>query len=278
MIRLAHGRTRWLVVVAAVVVIVVGAAGFEVIRYLLREHPGPKSLPSAVKAFQGDESTPAGSRSATSALPAEGVYLLKGHGSEQISFPPNSQLDGAVMPATITYQADNCWRWHVDYNVAHWEEYDFCSRGGRLVLSGSRVSQSWDFGDIKINNLARFTCPPVSVVLPQDPKPGQTQRYSCTGTNSAVAGQSIAAMTIRIVGMFTLRIGGIAVPAVHELQRETLTGGQRGRLREDWWFVATSGMPVRVERRITLLSNSPVGTITYTEAGSWQMGSLRPRT
>ena len=74
------------------------------------------------------------------ALPAEGVYALNGQGTERISFPPNSHPDGAVMPATITYLADGCWRWHIDYNVAHWEEYDFCPRGGRLLLkAGNRV-------------------------------------------------------------------------------------------------------------------------------------------
>ena len=275
---LAHGRARWRIVVATAVVIVLGAAGFVVIRYVFREHPGPKSLHAAVKAFQGKEPTPTSSGTLRNDLPAEGVYPLNGQGTERISFPPNSQRDGTVMPVTITYLADGCWQWHVDYNVAHWEEYDFCPSDGRLLLAGNRNSQSWDFGDIKVNNLGRFTCPSGSVVLPQSPKPGQTQRYSCTGTNTAVSGRSIAATTVRIVGMVTLRIGGTVVPTIHELQQVTLTGGQRGRVREDWWFTVRSGLPVRVERQITLLSNSPLGTITYNEVGSWQMTSLRPQT
>jgi hypothetical protein len=275
---LAHRRIRWRIVVATAVVIVLGATGFVVIRYVFREHPGPKSLHAAVKAFQGMESTPAGSTTLRNDLPAEGVYPIKGQGTERISFPPNSQLDGAVMPVTIMYLADACWRWHIDYNVAHWEEYDFCPRRGGLLLAGSRVSQSWDFGDTKVNNLSRFTCPSVSVVLPQDPKPGQTQRYSCTGSNTAVSGRSIAATTVRIVGIVTLQIGGVVVPTIHELQQVTLTGGQRGRVREDWWFTVSSGLPVRVARQITLLSNSPIGTITYNEVGSWQMTSLRLQT
>jgi len=257
---------------------VLGATGFVVIRYVFREHPGPKSLHAAVKSFQGKESTPTNSGTLRNDLPAEGVYPLNGQGTERISFPPNSQRDGAVMPVTITYLADGCWQWHIDYNVAHWEEYDFCSSDGRLLLAGNRDSQSWDFGEIKVNNLGRFTCPSGSVVLPQSPKPGETQRYSCTGTNTAVSGRSIAATTVRIVGMVTLRIGGTVVPTIHELQLVTLTGGQRGRVREDWWFTVRSGLPVRVERQITLLSNSPVGTITYSEVGSWQMASLRPQT
>jgi len=257
---------------------VLGAIGFVVLPYVFREHPGPKSLRAAVKAFQGEGSTPTGSGTPRNGVPAEGVYPLKGQGTERISFPPNSQRDGAVMPMTITYLADGCWRWHIDYNVAHWEEYDFCPRGGRLLVAGNRVSQSWDFGDITINNLARFTCPSNSVVLPEDPKPGQTQRYSCTGTNTSVSGRSIEATTVRIVGTVSLRIGGTVVSTIHELQQLTLTGGQRGTVSENWWFMVGSDLPVRVERQITLLSNSPIGAITYNEAGSWQMTSLRPRT
>ena len=77
------------------------------------------------------------------------------------------------MPVTITYLADGCWRWHIDYNVAHWEEYDFCPSDGRLLLAGNRDSQSWDFGDIKVSNLGRFTCRSGSVVLPKAPSPGR---------------------------------------------------------------------------------------------------------
>ncbi len=272
-----HTHHPWRIVVFTAIVIVLGATGFVVIRYVFREHPGPKSLNAATKAFKGKESIPT-TRDLRYALPAEGVYALNGQGTERISFPPNSQSDGAVMPATITYLADGCWRWHIDYNVAHWEEYDFCPRGGRLLLAGNRDSQSWDFGTIKVNNLARFTCPSASVVLPDGAKPGQTQRYSCTGTNTAVPGRSIAATAVRIIGIDTLRIGGTVVPTVHELQQVTLTGGQRGTVREDWWFTVSSGLPVRVERHINLLSSSPIGTITYDEVGSWQMTSLRPQT
>jgi hypothetical protein len=35
---------------------------------------------------------------------------------------------------------------------------------------------------------------------------------------------------------------------------------------------------VRMDRHITIKSSSPIGTITYREAGSWQITSLQPRT
>lgn len=273
------GRRRfpWRIVVATALVIVLGGSGFVAVRYLSRERPGAMSLNAAVKAFKGKGSIPIRGN-LTYEPSAQGIYTLNGQGAERISFPPNSQRDGEAMPASVTYIASGCWRWHVDYNVAHWEEYDFCPHAMKMLLAGDRNSQSWDFGTFRINNLARFTCASDAVVLPEDPKPGQTLEWPCAGTNTAVPGRTIAATNVRIVGIHALRIAGAVVPTVHELQRVKLSGGQRGTVREDWWFTVSSGLPVRLERHISILSSSPVGTITYDEAGSWQMVSLEPRT
>jgi hypothetical protein len=272
-----HRRHRRRIVVVAGIVVVLGFIGFVALRYTFREHPGPRSLSSAAKAFEGGASTTLGV-SPGRQLPAAGVYELRGKGSERISFPPNSQDDGNIMPASVHYLANDCWRWHVDYNVAHWEEYDFCSRGGQLVLAANRNSQTWDFGTLKFTNLARFTCPLTSTVLPRDPEPNQTLHWSCTGGNTAVAGHSVTTTLARIVAVGTLRIGGVVVPTVHQRQQATVSGAQRGSVVEDWWCETPSGLPIRMERRITISSSSPIGTVTYKEAGSWQMTSPKPLT
>jgi hypothetical protein len=165
----------------------------------------------------------------------------------------------------------------VDYNVAHWEEYDFCSSGGQVLLQANRNSQAWDFGTLKVVNLARFICP-AATVLPRGPVPGQALSWSCTGTNTAVAGQSISTTAARIIATDSLRIGRTVVPVVHQRQQTRLSGGQGGMVSEDWWFEAKSGLPLRMERRITITSSSPVGAITYDEDGFWQMTSMQPRT
>jgi hypothetical protein len=273
----ARRRSPWRIVAAAAVAIVLGGTGFVAVRYVFREHPGPESLNSVVKAFKG-KGTITIDRNLTYEPPAQGVYALSGQGTERIVFPPNSQRDGAVMPASVTYIANHCWRWHVDYNVAHWEEYDFCPHATKMLLATDRNSQSWDFGTLKTTNLARFTCAPDAVVLPEDPKPSQTLEWSCTGTNTSVPGRTFERITVRIAGIDNLRIGGAVVPTVHEVQQVMLTGGQKGTVREDWWFTVSSGLPVRMERHIIILSSSPIGTVTYDEAGSWQMASLQPRT
>jgi len=262
--------------VVACVAVLVGVV-YLTVGYVLHGHPGPKSVSSAIRTFKARGASTAGGDLAY-ALPAEGVYELHGQGTERISFPPNSQRDGTVMPASVTYISDGCWRWHVDYNVAHWEEYDFCPDARDLLLAADRNSQSWDFGAVKIDNLARFDCPSDATVLPGDPNLPQNLTWSCAGTNTAVPGPSTAKTKARIVGVVDLRIGGTTVPAVHERQQVRLTGGQKGTIDEDWWFTVSSGLPVRMERHITILTKSPIGSITYHEAGSWQMASLQPRT
>ena len=273
-----RGHRRWWVVAAiAVLVVVVGVAGALVVPYLLRAHPGPMSMGSAVKGFKGGGSGDVG-KDLAYPPPGQGVYRLVGQGSERINVPPNSQADGRTMPASVTYLPDGCWRWHVDYNVAHWEEYDFCPQATRTQLPQDRNSQRWDFGTIKVTNLAVFTCGPGATVLPGRPVPGQTIRWACTGTNTSVSGHTFERAVARIVGTPSLRIAGAAVPTVEERQQVTLTGGQRGTVTEDWWFTRRSGLPVRMVRHITILSGSPIGTVTYREAGTWQMASLVPRT
>ena len=89
------------------VVLVLGGTGFLVVPYVLRAHPGPMSLGSAVKAFKGNESSTT-DRSIGYHPPAQGVYALNGQGAEHISFPPSSQSDGEVLPASVSYLSDAC--------------------------------------------------------------------------------------------------------------------------------------------------------------------------
>lgn len=272
-----HRARRQLVVVLSVVMLLVlSGVGYVWFSYVFRSHPGAQSLHSVESSFK------AGGRDPTAANlryepPAEGVYALEGQGSERISFPPNAMSDGAVMPASVTYLSDGCWRWHLDYNTAHWEEYDFCPGLNQQFQPGFRNFQSWDFGTLTVTNLASFSCPSDTVVLPDNPTSGQTLSWTCTGTNSSIKGKTLAKTASRIVGTQSLSIGKTTVRAVEEVQRTTLSGGQNGTVVETWWFSATSGLPLRIQRQIKILTASPLGTITYAESGSWQMTSLTPR-
>ncbi len=267
-----HHRVRYVLLAALAIVVV--AFAVLVGSYLLRGHPGAKSLGAAAEQFQ--QTSTSRPTPESFALPAAGVYRASGSGTERISAPPNSQNDSAVMPVTVSYAAHGCWLWRIDYNTAHWHEYSFCPDGDRLLLTGQRNFVSWDFGLTSITNLARFTCSPPSPIVVSSPQPGERFAFRCVGTNTAVSGKSTSSGPVVIVGLGTLDIGGSPVQAVHLTRTQTIRGAQDGRLEESWWFAATTGLPLEASRNYRLVTDSPIGKVTYTESGSWRLDSLVP--
>jgi hypothetical protein len=271
-------RSHWIRWAASGLVLALVCSGaYLAVRYSFRVHPGAESIGAAVKRLGG-----ADPYSAVSGVsyqpPRSGVYALQGQGTERISFPPNSQTDGRTMPGSVQRLSGGCWRWSVDYNTAHSENYVFCPVAIGNLLSTNGNSQAWDFGMAKVTNVASFQCPARTLLLPGSIEVGKQLRWSCTGRNTSVAGTTVATTTARIVSLGSLEIGGTRVPVVHESQTTGLAGSQKGTVLEQWWFDASSGLPVRMVRNITVHTASPIGTITYTESGSWQMTSLSPRT
>jgi len=269
---------HWIrIALLAVAAVVVLGGVYTVGRYVFRSHPGAKSIDSAVDDLRASSSLDASNPTGFT-RPAEGIYEAAGQGSEHISAPPNSQDDGAVMPITVRWLPDGCWNWHIDYNRAHWHEFDYCPKGSELFLVAQRNYQAWDFGAMKVDNLGVYTCDPPAPIVVEDPRPGQTFEHHCTGENSAAPGPSTSAGPSTIVGTETLTIGGTDVAAIHQTRAQKMTGAQVGDVTEDWWFAADTGLPLRAERRYKLDTQSVIGNITYTEQGSWQLTSLEPRT
>jgi hypothetical protein len=59
-----------------------------------------------------------------------------------------------------------------------------------------------------------------------------------------------------------------------------LSGGQTGRVDVDIWFDAVSGLPLKEAHTIRVVSPAPppLGQVTYSEDGIWQLRSTTPRT
>jgi hypothetical protein len=276
-------RTRrhhhvWRYGLVAFAAVLVATIGYPTVRYAFRSHPKAKSMTSAVSEFRTPDSANQSPQSARASFlrPAAGVYQATGTGTEKISFPPNSQRDGAVMPVTVRHTANGCWRWRIDYNEAHWHEYDFCPHDAQLFLSSQRNFQSWDFGATKVDNLARYTCDPPAPIVERSVTPGQQFTHHCTGTNSAVSGRSTTAGAVEIVSSGPLMVGGTKVTAIRQVRHQAITGAQRGTVEEEWWFAAGTGLPLRATRNYRVESSSPIGDITYTETGEWALQSLQP--
>lgn len=264
-----------LIVVGAVMALVLGASAVGAIRYATRSHPGAKSVNSALNNYRHTDAPPSDPYYGE---PAAGVYSLHGHGTEQISFPPNSQRDSAVMPATVTHLPGGCWRLHIDYNTAHAEEFVFCPTPAGLGQPTNVNIQHWDYGAFHVSNTSTLSCPSGTVVLAATPAAGQTLTWTCPETNTSIAGESHSTTDATIVGVGRVQVGSTNVMAAHELQQTTVSGVQTGTVTENWWFDVATGLPVRVDRQILVHTASPIGAITYTESGAWELASLTPHT
>jgi hypothetical protein len=272
-----HRTRRWVVLVGlAVAAVLVAATAVVLVAFLVREDPQQKDVGEAVEEFRED----AGPQPGGANRPPAGVYLAEGTGRESLSFPPISQNDGDEVPVTVEHEGADCWILTIDFNEAHWQNFRYCpgSDSGTLVETGGDTFQRWDLGSATIENLSTFTCDPPSVMIDSDAKEGDAWDHSCEGTNSQVAGVTTTAGPYTYVGLEQIDVDGKEVATRHYRQERAISGAQRGSTTIDLWFAVDDNLPLRSERSIQLDSDSPVGTITYTETGSWQLESLEPRT
>jgi len=111
---------------------------------------------------------------------------------------------------------------------------------------------------------------------PAPPAEGTTTEQSCSGTNSALEGETTSSGPSLYVGPATITVDGEDVQTMHFQSERSLTGSQEGQEHTEAWF-RDDGLLVRYQRDIEVRTDSPVGAITYTETGSFQLSRLEPR-
>lgn len=270
-------QRRWVVPVAAIVGVVVVTVAVLAVLFLTREDPGAKSVDEAVEDLRSRTTGPAGTTPPEVRVPPSGVYTAEGEGTEALSLPGISQTDGEVIPVTVEPVDDEgCWRFRVDYNEAHWQDWRFCEVDGTLVERGGVTYQRWDFGALVVENTTDFTCDPPALVDDPAAEPGDASEQSCEGTSDQVDGVATSAGPVTFLGVEDLDVGGRTVTTRHVRQARTLSGAQTGTTTTDSWIDVDSGLPVRMERTADIASDSPVGSVSYTESGWWQLTSLTP--
>ena len=267
----SHHR-RWIVIAVIVCVTAVATGAFVVAWRRSSAHE--VSTEEARRRFEASSSTqPA---NAAVLRPVAGVYQYRGSGTEHLSLPPKSQRQGPNMPGTVTHRADGCWTFRIDYSSAHWQTWEYCGRNGGLDELGGKTFERWDFVFTTYDSTATFTCEPVSVNIRAVMHPGDQWQQSCRGTNTGTSGEAVTAGPYTFVGNDTVMVGGVAVPAYHFHQERTLSGSQRGTQVADLWFAQKDGLPLRNVRDQTVHTDTPVGSSTYTEKGSFELTSLQP--
>lgn len=272
---MAH-RRRWLFVLGGLVLLLAVVVGVPVALYLTRDQPGPKSVDEAVEEYErGSDTEPDGQRGVG---PEPGVYEASGEGVEAISFPPVRQQDGEVVPITVEDRAGGCWQVKASFNAAHWQTWTFCEDDGGVVERGGETYQRWDFGATSVENTSTFRCDPPAVTIDPGAAEGDRWDQSCTGSNTQVDGETTSSGPYTYVATEVLEVDGRPVETRRHHQERTIAGAQTGTNVVEVWFAVDDHIPIRMERTVRIDSDSPVGTVTYTEEGTWQLTSLVPRT
>lgn len=259
-----HRRWPWLVALVGLIVVIAAVVFFFVPWY--PEHP--VSMHQAEQRLGNEGQGVAGAR------PARGVYLYTGSGTDRLSLPPLTQAEGPTMPGTVTLQGNDCWTFRLDYSSHHWQTWKFCRKGNDTEELGGKIWQLWAIGALRETNLTTLTCTPGTMWLPATATAGQTWQSHCRGTSSAVKGVMHSDGPYRFVGTATLDVAGKSVRTAKFLQLRTESGAQRGTERDEMWIDSSNGLPVRVMQNISVVTDTPFGTSTYTQTGTFTLRSL----
>lgn len=238
-----------------------------------RDTAQPVSMDTA-RQRAGLDSSPAAP--AAPLVPVAGVYQYRGTGTEHLDKPPKTQRQGPDIPGTVTDLGGGCWRFRVDYSTNHWLSWDYCSTGTGLTENAGEFFQRLELGPVPVDTSSTYTCDPPADAIRPSQTAGDRWRQACRGTSTASDGEVTSAGPYTFVGEERLDIGGRPVTTLRYHRVRTLGGAQSGTEDVNTWFEATTGLPVRNSRVITVKSDTVVGAVTYTERGSFTLVSLTP--
>lgn len=260
-------------IVVTIVAIAIGVIG---VAWLTREDPGARSIDDALEAFRDGDAAAIETLGAVVQRPRAGVYSAQGSGRASIDFPPTSQSYGSIIPITVQLTDANCWTTEVDFNTAFRQTWNYCVIDDHVVERSNHTSTRWDLGFTTITEEADFVCDPPGTLIRDGQHRVEASTFTCTGTSSAVSGTTTSDVTFSMVGVEALDIGGVVIPTFHYTEVDALTGAQRGTTTIDYWYAVESSLLVGMDRTIQLRTDSPVGSVTYSETGTWRLQSLEP--
>lgn len=263
-------RRRWPWVVLASVVVVVGGLALAT---WIRHSP---AKPVTVNQAQGRYRS-SGLTGPTDRRPPPGVYAYSGTGTDRLTVPSLSQKAGPTMPVTVTLRGDDCWTMRVDYSTHHWQTWDYCLSGGKLVQTGGHLWMLWQVGPLDVTNQTSLTCSPPLLVVAGQMAPSQTWAVGCSGTSTAVKGLMTSFGTTLYLGDETLQVGGRSVATHHLVESRTDTGSQKGTERYETWVATDNGLPVKMVQDIQVKTSTPFGDSTYTQSSTLTLTDLQPR-
>lgn len=269
-------RRHWPLILAAVAVVVLIAAGATLLVLWNRAESEPVSIEEARDRADAAAAENDPSIDTVPLRPAAGIYQYRGEGTEHLDTPPLTQAQGPDIPGTVTHLEGECWRLRVDYSTKHWQSWDYCPSGTGLTETAGAFFQQLDLVVATIDTSSSYTCDPPADAIRPTQSAGDQWTHECRGTSTGTEGEVFSSGPYTFVGPQDLDIAGTTVPALHYRRLRQLSGGQSGTEDTNVWFDSETGLPLRNERTITVHSSSMIGGVTYEEEGSFQLESLEP--
>ena len=251
--------------------LIVGFVGAAVLRGRATK---PASVDEAVERFRTDGTEP---DTRARGRPDAGVYTYSGSGSEKLSFLAADKPIGPKLPATVTYAGDDCWTFRIEFNDSHWQSWDSCLHDGTVTNPSGDVFQKYEFLVADYTTSVHFSCDEPADIVRAAMQPGDAWTRTCRFTSSSV-GESVGTGPLTYKGTEMVTIGGAEVATYHIRESRSQSGSQTGTNTYDTWYSVDNALPVKARWEMQTESESPVGTVTYTERGEWLLDDLTPRT
>jgi hypothetical protein len=261
-----------LIAVGAVLIVVVGSVAWLLFG---GESPHPVTVEDAHERTDG--STVSTAPTGEFGPPAGGVYLYRGDGTEKTSIPPLTEREGPSMPATVTADGEGCWRFRIDYNSHHWQDWRFCADPSGIVTTGGRTFARRDFGTFNVDNTSTFVAAEPDVLLWKGMRVGESRPGHSTGTSTAISGSTTSAGTTTYIGDEGIEVAGQTIQTRHLRLDRQLSGAQDGIETVDWWVDPSTMLPIRNERAISVRTKVGALTVSYSEIATYELTSLSPK-
>ena len=267
--RSRHRLRNVLIGVAAliVVVFVAGVLWFVVGREQAEELTDDQALDDFRAANSGS--------SEAAGRPDAGVYAATATGNESIGLPGFDEELGPNAPLTLTYGDGGCFTSRVDFNSHHWRSWTYCpSSTATFALVGLESWTQRKAPGLDLTTLSTYTCDTPLDVVWAEPTVGETRAGACTGVSDLDDAVTADRAAAEVLGLDTIEIDGRDVDVVRVRTTDEFSDAQTGTEVGEWWFDATTGLPVRFSVDASLSG----GSGDYAEDFDVTLTSLRPAT
>jgi hypothetical protein len=214
--------------------------------------PGASLPPSAVAA-PVSEVTP-------------GVYRYATSGHEQVDVLGGARHDYPAETA-MTYRRSGCGsedRWQP---LKERYSLNTLCRSKHGLEAGESIQRREFFGQSEEQVLV---CAPGLVIVPTRPRPGDTSAGSCKSDDTVVR------LTVKVVDLAEVTVGGRRVASVHVHVDGRLTGSTRGSTSREEWFTS-SGLLLRGTASTETDRDTSAGVVHYSETYDIRLESLDPQ-